>query len=307
MKQQKTLTQTKNGSFINNRKKNKKLKKKKALLKSKELNNNNNKKLKKLSKKERRRIKREQEEKLREIENQKDEECKKKMKLVKYFIVVDLEWTCYNPIEKERSEIIEIGCQIVKYIPEKRKLVDIAEFQQYVKPVINPTLTKICTDLTGIKQETVDKAPTFKEAWEKFLVFLEKHNITTTNARFVSWGTRDFNPVIPDALERENILPPEPDGYPAYFDLQYEYSLFTGKYCPFFKLSLAIEECKLDFSQFGGSHHSAIVDAKSEAGIFKKMISAGWDPYELVNNFEIKNNLANKNNNDTSDIKNDNA
>ncbi|OUM64422.1 hypothetical protein PIROE2DRAFT_8810, partial [Piromyces sp. E2] len=140
--------------------------------------------------------------------------------------------------------------------------------------------------------ETVDKAPTFKKAWENFLTFLDKHKITTENARFVTWGTRDFNPVIPDALEREKIQPPEPNGYPAYFDLQYEYSLFTGKFCPFFKLSRAIEECHLDFSQFGGQHHSAIVDAKSEAGIFKKMVEEGWDPYELVNNFEIKNKLA---------------
>jgi len=122
--------------------------------------------------------------------------------------------------------------------------------------------------------------------------FLREHDITPENARFVTWGTRDFNPVIPDALERAQIQPPEPDGYPAYFDLQYEYSLFTGKFCPFFKLSKAIEECHLDFSQFGGQHHSAIVDAKSEAGIFKKMVEEGWDPYELVNNFKIKNKLA---------------
>lgn len=263
-------------------------KKKEVIFKSNEINN----KKQKLSKKEKRRLKREKEEKLREIEQKKEEECKRKMKFVKYFIVVDLEWTCYNPIEKECSEIIEIGCQILEYSAEKNTLTDVAEFQQYVKPVINPILTKICTDLTGIQQETVDKAPTFKETWENFLKFLKENHITTKNARFVTWGTRDFNPVIPDALEREHILPPEPDGYPAYFDLQYEYSLFTEKFCPFFKLSKAIEECKLDFSQFGGNHHSAIVDAKSEAGIFKKMISAGWDPYELVNNFEIKNKLA---------------
>ncbi|ORX44498.1 hypothetical protein BCR36DRAFT_359605 [Piromyces finnis] len=279
-----TPTQLKN----KNGKKKKYLKKKEKLLKSNEIN----KKQQKLSKKEKRRLKREQEEKWQALELQKEEECKKKMKLVKYFIVVDLEWTCYNPIEKERSEIIEIGCQIVKYLPKQQKLIDVADFQQYVKPVINSKLTKICKELTGIQQETVDKAPTFKIAWEKFLKFLDEHKITTENARFVTWGTRDFNPVIPDALEREEIQPPKPNGYPAYFDLQYEYSLFTGKYCPFFKLSRAIEECKLDFSQFGGQHHSAIVDAKSEAGIFKKMVSEGWDPYELVNNFEIKNNLA---------------
>ena len=30
------------------------------------------------------------------------------------------------------------------------------EFQSYVKPVVNPTLTPFCTQLTGIEQSWVD-------------------------------------------------------------------------------------------------------------------------------------------------------
>jgi len=107
MKQKKTIEAEKNVTTITSepltkkQKKKKNLKKKEKLLEQKELTV----KKQKLSKKEKRRIKREEEERLREKERREEEECKRKMKFVKYFIVVDLEWTCFNPIEKECSEV----------------------------------------------------------------------------------------------------------------------------------------------------------------------------------------------------------
>jgi inhibitor of KinA sporulation pathway (predicted exonuclease) len=40
----------------------------------------------------------------------------------------------------------------------------VSEFHTFVRPVVNPSLTDFCQELTGITQADVDAAPTFPEA-----------------------------------------------------------------------------------------------------------------------------------------------
>ena len=115
-----------------------------------------------------------------------------------YYLVVDLEATCddRNTIPREESEIIEIGAVLV----EGTTLRAVGEFQTFVRPIVHPTLTPFCTELTTITQADVDPAPLFPEAAARLAAFGK-------GALFCSWGAYDRNQLEADA-RRHGVAPP---------------------------------------------------------------------------------------------------
>lgn len=78
------------------------------------------------------------------------------------FFIVDLEATCWDDRicrTVDDMEIIEIGCVLVT-----QRGVVLDEFSTFVRPKDEPILSEYCTNLTGIRQEDVDRAPTYIEA-----------------------------------------------------------------------------------------------------------------------------------------------
>lgn len=73
------------------------------------------------------------------------------------YVVLDFEATCQKDKRIANQEIIELPFVVVD--PDTLSVV--AEFQRYVRPVANPTLTAYCTEMTGITQATVDQAEPF--------------------------------------------------------------------------------------------------------------------------------------------------
>ena len=73
------------------------------------------------------------------------------------YIIVDLEATCWEGCQVNKMEIIEIGAVCLN----GNNLYPISEFQQFVKPMINPVLSGFCKNLTHIKQKQIDLAPIF--------------------------------------------------------------------------------------------------------------------------------------------------
>ncbi|WP_224789149.1 3'-5' exonuclease [Pseudomonas fluorescens] len=63
---------------------------------------------------------------------------------------------------------------------ESLEIVD--EFQRFVRPQINPTLTDFCTKLTSIQQADVDGARTYREVGEELRPFAARY----PNAAWVS-------------------------------------------------------------------------------------------------------------------------
>ena len=55
-------------------------------------------------------------------------------------------------------------------------------FHEYCRPVINPTLSEFCHNLTGITQETVDAADTFPVVHDKFLAWMKSHKLGTEHS-----------------------------------------------------------------------------------------------------------------------------
>lgn len=83
-------------------------------------------------------------------------------------IIIDLEATCDEPKRDEFSgsnkEIIEIGA--VRICRDTGR--ELGRFESVVRPVLNPTLTEFCKNLTGITQAEVDAADTFPSVAERF-------------------------------------------------------------------------------------------------------------------------------------------
>ncbi|MEI6409429.1 MAG: 3'-5' exonuclease [Bacteroidota bacterium] len=80
------------------------------------------------------------------------------------YIIYDLEATCWeNPPPGYVQETIEIGAFRVNHFGEVR-----GKFNRFIRPVVHPTLSPFCRDLTTITQEDVNRAKTFPEVVEEF-------------------------------------------------------------------------------------------------------------------------------------------
>ena len=67
--------------------------------------------------------------------------------------------------------------------PEK---VDV--FHSFVRPVINPKLSEFCKSLTGIEQETVDKAEVFQDVLIRFESWMKSHGLGKYDIYFASYS-----------------------------------------------------------------------------------------------------------------------
>jgi inhibitor of KinA sporulation pathway (predicted exonuclease) len=119
----------------------------------------------------------------------------------RYLYCVDLEATCDEVDESEsprplvvtpdQMETIEIGLVVIDL--ETLEIVD--EFQRFVRPLINPTLTDFCKKLTSIQQADVDGARTYQEAAQELRTFASCY----ANAAWASWGDNDARQLERDA------------------------------------------------------------------------------------------------------------
>jgi inhibitor of KinA sporulation pathway (predicted exonuclease) len=86
-------------------------------------------------------------------------------------IAVDVEATCWKKgVFSRKKETIEIGAVLLLMDRAESKW---PEFQTFVRPTRLPRLSSFCRELTGITQEDVDAAPTFPEALQLFLDWVQ--------------------------------------------------------------------------------------------------------------------------------------
>ncbi|WP_237894074.1 exonuclease domain-containing protein [Priestia megaterium] len=87
---------------------------------------------------------------------------------VKQFIFFDFEMLCSNKgMPFEDMEAIRLGA--VKYNIETE---DIEFFDRYIQPTKRVSLSRFCTELTGIKDTDLVGASNFKNVFEDFLTWI---------------------------------------------------------------------------------------------------------------------------------------
>lgn len=67
---------------------------------------------------------------------------------IQFLLILDFEATCGDTVHPDDREIIEFPTLLYNVRQKKVQ----ATFQEYVRPMLQPTLTEFCTALTGITQ-----------------------------------------------------------------------------------------------------------------------------------------------------------
>jgi inhibitor of KinA sporulation pathway (predicted exonuclease) len=180
-------------------------------------------------------------------------------KVTEYFVVVDLEATCFEDrsIPREDLEIIEIGAAIM----EKETLTIIDKFSIFCKPEIHTELSSFCKDLTHISQSDVDEAPPFSVAFKKFIDWM---NSFEGHKTLCSWGFYDKAKLL-NTCETQKI------SYPFDKDHLNVKELFSSvkDYKRKYSLSAAMRKLRIDFK---GTPHRGVDDALNTAEVLSHLL-----------------------------------
>lgn len=187
-------------------------------------------------------------------------------KLHPYYVIVDFEATCeeVNPPDYPH-EIIEFPAVLVN--SEKQEIEDC--FQAYCKPTVKSTLSKFCTELTGITQDQVDNAETFPEVLSHFEAWLLKHELGTKyKYAIVTDGPWDMGRFLYGQCQLSGI--PYPSFGKKWINIRKTFSNFykSKRYC----LKMMIEHLEIGFE---GRPHCGIDDARNIARVLIHLIADG--------------------------------
>ena len=172
-------------------------------------------------------------------------------------LVIDVEATCSRcrvvvPIEE--MEIIELGAVLLDAGHDL-----VGEFETFVRPVRHPELTPFCTELTGITQDDVDRAPSFPEALAAFLQF------TGDCARltFCSWGSFDQKILARDCGWHALPVPP----FAAVRNLKHEFAAARRTH-----RGISIAQALRGLGEeFAGRPHRGLDDARNVARVLRTL------------------------------------
>jgi inhibitor of KinA sporulation pathway (predicted exonuclease) len=167
------------------------------------------------------------------------------------YVIVDVEATCWEGCQVKEMELIEIGAVYL----DGNSYQPLSDFEQFVKPSINPVLTDFCRELTHIKQGQIDSAPLFPEAFGKFMQWINDEKY-----RLCSWGTFDYE-IFNYELNRCGMT--WPLNFAGHLNLK---ELYAKAYST--KASIGLREAMRKLSMpFEGRLHRGIDDARNIARV----------------------------------------
>jgi len=182
-----------------------------------------------------------------------------------YFMVLDFEATCQEEKTKDYvNEIIEFPVVVIS----AESLETVATFHHYIKPTQKPLLTAFCTDLTGIKQETVDKGIILQEALEELHTFLVDNKLLDKSWTFVTCGDWDLRSCLKREAQTKDL---ELRQYmTGYINIKSLYQQVFGHRAGGMPQMLTACGLSLD-----GRHHSGIDDSRNIAKILVHLLNNG--------------------------------
>jgi ERI1 exoribonuclease 2 len=153
-----------------------------------------------------------------------------------------------------------------------------ASFDTFVRPTLNPTLSRFAIDLTAITQQQVDAAPTIAQALPQYMCWLHKLGLVDEEGRrighwaIVTWGDSDVMTVLRQELEYKGLqLPP---CFNHWINLKDD-SVFKKHYGrdPRGGLRCCVESVGAEWT---GRAHNGLVDSINTAKIVRKMVQTGF-------------------------------
>lgn len=173
------------------------------------------------------------------------------------FIVYDIEATCWAGRPPGMvQETIEIGaCAVDSYGTVT------GSFSKLIKPVIHPKLSHFCQNLTGIEQESLNRAKNFKRVITEFKEWI---GVDFDEYLLASWGDFDQEQLMADCQLHKL------DDYwlEEHIDLRAQYQQIR-KLPKKRGLKSAV---KHEGFTWEGAQHEALVDAENTTKIFQALI-----------------------------------
>ncbi|CAL1281012.1 unnamed protein product [Larinioides sclopetarius] len=168
-----------------------------------------------------------------------------------YFLVLDFEATCDSPKTVVPQEVIEFP--VLKVNSESFETDSV--FHSYVRPVVNPELTKFCT--------------------QKFHTWMQEEKLLERNTKiaFVTVGDWDLKYLFP--MQCKGLRLPVPDFMKSWINLKVSFAEMTTVYPR--NMVTMMKYCQLEHE---GRLHSGIADCKNIARVLKDLAERGL-VYEL--------------------------
>lgn len=195
--------------------------------------------------------------------------------MMRPILVIDVEATCWSgdpdpePPKPEgrryTGEIIELGCALIDATGRAAG----QPWHTYVRPAMNPTLSRFCTELTEITQDQVDAAPHFPAALNAFLAeySLQRGN----DPWFGSWGNFDRH-ILLDDCRTHGVQYPFALSNHVNLKAEAKRALGLNKRMG---LQRALKAIGIAFE---GRLHTAVDDVHNIRRIVLEMLRRGWQP-----------------------------
>lgn len=173
------------------------------------------------------------------------------------YIIYDLEATCWeNQPPGYVQETIEIGAFKVNHFGEVR-----GKFNRFIRPVVHPTLSPFCRQLTTIAQEDVNRALTFPDVIQEFW---DWGRVEEEEYILCSWGNFDRKMFASDC-QLHRI---DPAWTERHTNLKEQYRSMKRMKSGI-GLRKAVEKEGILFT---GQHHRGISDAENLVKLFLKYL-----------------------------------
>ncbi len=132
------------------------------------------------------------------------------------------------------------------------------EFHTFIRPQRNGTAR--WTSHKDIPQRVFDESPTFPEAWQNLLKFLDHHGVTESNTLAITCGDWDFRAMLPaeQFFHRVEHLAL----FEKWCNIKKAFTSFTGK-----RADSMVRMLNVSGLELVGTHHSGIDDARNIASI----------------------------------------
>ena len=195
-----------------------------------------------------------------------------------YLVVLDFEATCDTQKQPVPREVIEFPSVLLSM----QTLEPVSEFSAFVKPHYHSKLTRFCTELTGIRQEQIDRAAAFPEVMKRHLDWLRAHGLPVEtdgegpSYALASCGDWDLGTMFPNQL-RQCVPPLEniPLPYRRWVNIKRAFARWKGvSKAP--GMTGMLRALGLDLV---GHHHRGIDDCRNIASIVKALVERG----EIIN------------------------
>ncbi len=175
-----------------------------------------------------------------------------------HLVVLDFEATCDEDERPEPQEIIELPSVLVS-LPERRIG---SEHESFVRPVVHPRLSAFCTELTSIRQEDVDSAPVFADAFAAHQAWLASQGLLDQPDAFafVTCGEWDLRSMLPRQCAASGL--PVPPVYRRWINVKTVFRRTVGQKPHGMPHMLSVLGLELE-----GRHHRGIDDCRNIARI----------------------------------------